>query len=80
MIPAYRVALRINLVSLVVLLLLYGVWFENHSVQSLNGGTDVQIGGSGFIEGSTWEQFALHGDNLVTAAAPVGARQKDCKT
>jgi hypothetical protein len=80
MIHALRIACRINFFAMVVLLLLYGVWFENHNVLPLNGGTAVQIGGANFIEGSTWEQFALHEDTLVTAAAPVGAQVKDCKT
>jgi hypothetical protein len=80
MIHALRVAFRINLLCVVVLLLLYGLLFESHNVLPLNGGTAVQIGGANFIEGSTWEQFALHEDTLVTAAAPVGAQAKDCKT
>jgi hypothetical protein len=80
MIHALRIACRVNFLAVVALLLFYGLLFENHNVLPLSGGTEMQVSGASFIEGSTWEQFALHEDTLVTAAAPVGAQAKDCKT
>ena len=83
-----RIAFRINLFSLILLLLFYGLLLENHTVLPLNGSGEVQIGGPSFIEASTYEQFALRDGQLVAPTAPAGstpawalfAQPKDCRT
>jgi hypothetical protein len=75
--------LRLNVICLVLILLAYGVAAEHHEVVSLNGGTQVSVGGAAMIDAATWEGFARSQDTLVTEKPPAGARavtQKDCKT
>ncbi len=74
---------RLNVLCLVLILLLYGVTVEHHEVVSLNGGTEVSVGGATMIEAATWEGFARSQQTLVAEKPPGGARavsQKDCKT
>ena len=75
--------LRLNMLCLVLILLVYGVAVEHHEVVSLNGGTEVSVGGATMIEGATWEAFARSERTLVAEQPPGGARagsQNDCKT
>jgi hypothetical protein len=87
-------AIRLNLLSLAILLLIYGLVYENHEVVSLHGAIPVAVSGPTLIEASTWEAFALYQDKLVseyppsdTFTSPESAslvpwvlQQKDCKT
>jgi hypothetical protein len=77
------VALRLNVLCLVLILLVYGVVAERHEVVSLNGGNQVSVGGAAMIDAATWEGFARSQHTLVAEKSPGGARavsQKDCKT
>ncbi len=71
-----RVPLRIILISGVLILLIYGLWFEHHDVIPLSGGDAVRVSGPAYVEGSTWEEFALHGNQLVVPTAPNGSPAK----
>jgi hypothetical protein len=76
-------AVRLNVLAIAVLLLLYGAVMEHHEVTALNGAGAVKVNGTDFIEGATWEAFALHDGKLVTEKAPSGTQsvqEKDCKT
>jgi hypothetical protein len=73
-------ALRIILVLLALGMTGYGLLAERHSVQSLSGGEDQQVGGPAFVEGTTSDQFALHDGKVVAPLSPVANKQKDCKT
>ena len=53
-------AVRLNVLSFVLLLLIYGLVSQHHEVLALNGGDEVTVSGPAFIEASTWEGYAQH--------------------
>lgn len=75
-------ALRIALLALAVLLLLYGLAYERHEVNSLAGGDPEKVSGFGFTEAATYDGLMLKDGRIYDAygLAPGTADQKDCKT
>ncbi len=75
--------LRLNVLSLVLLLLGYGLIAEHHEVTALSGGAAVSVNGAEMIRAAASEDYALSQGTLVAEKPPSGAlsvRLKDCKT
>ena len=73
---------RFILLSLVAVLLGWGLYKESHSVAPLSHGPTTRISGPKFIEGTTTDAFMRKNGQMfdIFSLSPLEASERDCKT
>ncbi len=77
--------IRIILLLVVLALLAYGLFYESHYVESMDGTDKTMVNGPDFIKGATSDRYLRRGDRLIDRVSAVkkdsdAATIDDCPT